>query len=413
LGLKPIRGSNPRASAPHHGSDLVAEDGQVAAGLGDKSVDRRFYAPRMTVPDGYVLALSDPRQSTDAEIEQGWRFSEAYRQEFFPEEPGTELATAITATRNLLARWGLWRVRIYDATGELVAGTTVFKDWQNDSNPDVGGLSGNVHAEHRGCGLGTVLLAWQVAFAQALGQTRILMGTDSRLPRSVDLVKVLGAELKQEEHENRLTLADVDSDLLHRWIADASAGDYELVAIDGRIPDDLAQAYVDLVLVMNTAPRDDLQLNDFTYSVAELREQEERQHAVGGLTWNLIARHRGSGDLVGVHTIAFSPDDKEKCYVGITGVVPEHRGHRLGRWLKAAMTLRLMDECPQIGCVVTGNADSNEAMLAINREMGYRPHASGSTWEVGREHLEKLLEHRGVEIPTDLAAAAVSSQAPA
>lgn len=366
----------------------------------------------MTVPDGYVLTLSDPRQSTDEEIEQGWQYSNAFREEFYPEEPQPELSTVITATRNLLERWGMWRVRIFDDTGALVAGASAFKDWQNDSNPDVNGLGGSVHADHRGRGLGTALLAWQVAFFQALGVTRVLVGTDSRLPRSADLVKALGAELKQEEHENRLAFADVDRELMQRWVADASAGDYDLVVVDGRVPDEIAQAYVELVLVMNTAPRDDLELNDFTYSVAELREQEERQFAVGGITWFLLARHRDTGDLVGVHTIAFSPDDQNKCYVGITGVLPDHRGHRLGRWLKAAMTLRLMDECPALDCVVTGNADSNEAMLKINSQMGYRPHASASTWEVSREQLEKLLEQRGVQIPTAPAAAAVASQAP-
>lgn len=367
----------------------------------------------MTAPAGYVIAIEDPRQATDAEIEEGWRFSDELRREFYPEEPAAELSTAIAHVRAMPARFGVWRVRVRDGSGQVVAGCTVAKDWDNDSNPDVGGLSANVRAGHRRRGIGTALLAWQVAFAQALGVTRFLVNTDSRLPDSEAVAVALGAEVKAHDHENRLAIADVDQALLQRWVSDAEGGRYELLFFDGRIPDDLAQPFVDLVLVMNTAPRDALVLNDFTYSVTELREQEEQTEKTGGRSWTLVARHVDSGDLVGVHTLYFPADHKDRTYVGITGVVPAHRGHRLGKWLKADMTLRVMRECPQVQRIITGNADSNGPMLAINQEMGYRPHAAAATYEVSREQLERLLEQRGVAIPTAEAAEAVAAQAPA
>ena len=376
----------------------------------ENSLDRGHIVRGMTVPSGYFVTICDPRGLTDEQIAESWRLQDAIRAEFYPEEPAGELNAVIAATRAMPARWGVWRLRVHDEAGQLVAGSSVFKDWQNDTNPDVGSLYANVLAGHRGRGLGTALLAWQVAFHQALGAARALVGTDSRLPHSETLVRRLGAECKTVEHENRLALADIDRHLLERWTADPASRGYELVFIDGRVPEELAQAYVDVVLVMNTAPRDDLELNDFTYSVEELREQEDQQRAAGGRTWLLLARHVASGELVGVHSLAFTPHDVKKAFVGITGVLPAHRGHRLGRRLKAELTLRLLTEQPQIECVVTGNADSNEAMLTINREMGYRPHASGATWEVQRSHLEGLLAHRGVEIPSEQAAQAVAAQ---
>jgi hypothetical protein len=57
-----------------------------------------------------------------------------------------------------------------------------------------------------------------------------------------------------------------------------------------------------------------------------------------------------------------------------TGVVGVHRGHRLGRWLKAE-TLRLaLAREPRIAVVETYNAEENPYMLAINVDMGFRPH---------------------------------------
>lgn len=367
----------------------------------------------MTAPEGYSITVSDPRLSSDEEIAEGWELNDELREEFFPEEPRSELSTVIASMRSVPARFGMWRVRVRDADGRLVGGIRVSKDWDNDTNPEVGGVEAHVRAGHRGRGIGTALLAWQVAFSQALGVTRLLMHTDSRLPGSAELAAALGGERKTQEHENRLAIADVDPDLLRRWIDDAQGGDYELLFIEGPVPDALAQPYVDLVLVMNTAPRDDLQVNDFTFSVTELREQEAQEAAVGGRSWIAITRHRTTGELVGVHTLYFPKDHRDRAYVGITGVVPEHRGHRLGRWLKADLTARVLEQCPQVRMIITGNADSNGPMLAINRDLGYRPHAAAATWEVSREQLEKVLQQRGVEVPTAEAAAAVASQAPA
>ena len=69
-------------------------------------------------------------------------------------------------------------------------------------------------------------------------------------------------------------------------------------------------------------------------------------------------------------------------WVGSTGVRPEHRGHALGKWMKAAMTLRVLAEKPGVDDIRTGNADSNDAMLAINAAMGYRPLLGVTTWEL-------------------------------
>lgn len=69
-------------------------------------------------------------------------------------------------------------------------------------------------------------------------------------------------------------------------------------------------------------------------------------------------------------------------WVGSTGVRPEHRGHALGKWLKAAMTLRVLEERPHVTDIRTSNADSNEAMVGINCAMGYRPLLGTATWEL-------------------------------
>jgi hypothetical protein len=53
-------------------------------------------------------------------------------------------------------------------------------------------------------------------------------------------------------------------------------------------------------------------------------------------------------------------------------VVRDHRGHRLGLLLKAGMLLWLAETEPQLESVDTWNAESNDHMIAVNEQLGYR-----------------------------------------
>ena len=62
----------------------------------------------------------------------------------------------------------------------------------------------------------------------------------------------------------------------------------------------------------------------------------------------------------------------------------EHRNLGLGRWLKAANALRLLDERPEVTTIETWNAGVNAAMLAINHAMGFQPVAEWQEWTLQR-----------------------------
>ena len=56
-----------------------------------------------------------------------------------------------------------------------------------------------------------------------------------------------------------------------------------------------------------------------------------------------------------------------------TAVLPAHRGHRLGVWMKAANLSRLTADHPRISRVTTSNAADNEHMLRVNQQVGFKP----------------------------------------
>ncbi|MEY2469361.1 MAG: hypothetical protein QOF21_2059, partial [Actinomycetota bacterium] len=176
--------------------------------------------------------------------------------------------------------------------------------------------------------------------------------------------------------------------------------DYDIFGWDGNVPEEHMENFLDAILVMNTAPRDDLEMNDFTVTADEIREQEKVMNAIGFESWQLVACRVSDGAWAGIHDVTWNPSDPDVVWVGATGVRPEHRGHALGKWLKAVMTLRVMDERPNVTEIRTGNADSNDAMLGINKEMGYKPFISQDVWELSTDDAEVWLKSRGVELPS-------------
>jgi len=349
----------------------------------------------------YSFEFRDPATFSDDEIAEGVVFNNILQAEVVPDDPPTPVDVAIAAARAVPERYRRYSVRARGEGRAIVGSTGCGFDPEHNDNPDV--VWGAVHVlpDHRRRGLGTQLLSHLIAIARHEGRDRIIGSTNERTPEGAAFASAIGAESKQAQHLNHLPLADVDRPMLERWAAEGPgrAPDYELIMWDNVAPEEHLDAWVDLVLVMNTAPRDDLQVNDFTITAEQIREGEKRMAAVGAEEWVVVARRKSDGAFAGFHNVAWMPSDPNVVWVDSTGVKPEHRGHALGKWLKAAITLRVLDERPQVTEIRTGNADSNDAMLGINKEMGYRPFIASTTWEVSVEKATAWLAERGVEIP--------------
>ncbi len=97
------------------------------------------------------------------------------------------------------------------------------------------------------------------------------------------------------------------------------------------------------------------------------------------------------GRISGVTVMGFFPDQETMIHQYITGVRLRYRGRGLGKWLKAAMLLRVRKCLPQVQVVVTNNATSNEAMLSINRRLGFKPYKDGFDAQIRLADLEDYL----------------------
>lgn len=242
-------------------------------------------------------------------------------------------------------------------------------------------------------GLGSLLLGESVAVAEHRG-LRLMMGRSrANVPSGEAFCRRFGAEQAMVGRENRLDLRAVDRDLVARWVADgpARAPGYRLEFVAGRTPPELMDRVAEVFNVMNTAPRENMDISDVAVTPELVRSTEDARLAVGDRLWAYYAVEQSTGRFVGLTNITIRPGTPDRVHVGDTGVHAAHRGHALGKWLKAAITKRILAELPEVRWVITWNAGSNDAMLGINDQLGFRTAAVSTTWQIATDRLRSGL----------------------
>ena len=259
-----------------------------------------------------------------------------------------------------------------------------------------------VSAAERSRGLGTQLADLLATAAREIGATTLQAGSYStnldsgpRLespagPGSIPADDVTtrflqrqGFTLGQVELMSALPLP-VPPDLLNQLDGDARpADDYELITWAGPTPEELVDGYATLRTVVTTAvPSGELTEEEEVWDADRVRDRDRRNAESGMITTTTVARHRPSGELVAFTTLSRPVvGDGRAVMQGYTMVLPDHRGHNLGIRIKIANLRQLSTVDHGAARLITGNAGENEAMLRINRALGFRPFVVAGWWE--------------------------------
>jgi mycothiol synthase len=342
--------------------------------------------------DDLTIVPIDYRTISEEQIAALNAFENAMAADSNPEDPPTPLEiTRANATNHpdVLVIREFWARETDGAIAGM--GWAWWKDVDENRHLAKGRI--DVRPDRRGRGLARTLLRKVVDEVAADGRTLMIGWTTDRVPAGEAFARRVGAKPGSAIHTNRLLIADVDRAMCRRWADEGPvrAPDYDLLMLDGPYPDDLVEEICGVYDIMNTAPRDDLDEEDVRHTVDEMRQIEQQGEAAGTLRWSLFARHVPTQKLVGLTVVYWNPAQPDTVYQGDTGVHPDHRGHALGKWLKAAMLERIFRELPDAIDIRTGNADSNDAMLGINHALGFEPYIAQMVWQVPVERLKDYL----------------------
>jgi GNAT superfamily N-acetyltransferase len=164
--------------------------------------------------------------------------------------------------------------------------------------------------------------------------------------------------------------------------ARAASGDYRYVSWTAPTPDEWIDDYAWLKSRMSTdAPFGEQEVDAEAWDAERVRRMERIFADAGRTKLVGAAQHISSGRLVAyTELVSFrvpgKPIDQDD-----TLVLREHRGHRLGALVKCETLLRARELFPEGERIMTGNAEENRPMLAVNEAMGFTPTRYAADWQ--------------------------------
>ncbi|MGD2043902.1 MAG: GNAT family N-acetyltransferase [Acidimicrobiia bacterium] len=256
-------------------------------------------------------------------------------------------------------------------SGQLV-GLTEGRYPDDDTSPELLLCMLRVLPRHRGKGAGRAMLEHLVELADSLGRSRLLGYYFDTVPAGKAFADAVGAVPDIHFHESVLRLSELDRELIEAWarVGPDLASDYSVRVFDGEIPttwhDDIARLFV--VLERDSPSADELEPREWSASLVKDTLDHILQR---GDMISSLAIHNQTDTAVGISQLARRRSDPTTWQVTFTMVDPDHRGQSLGKCLKGSVNVAALEQWKGGVYQETGNAFTNEAMLAINRAMGF------------------------------------------
>jgi mycothiol synthase len=345
----------------------------------------------MSIPAVQILPFDEKAASQDeyAALNQ---HTNRMRLERLPDDPPIPLEETIQNLQNIppfvfLKIWNAW-----NPDRSAILAMSVVQFMRTEENKHLAQFDITVLPEYRRQGLGRQLLSLIAETVQQEDRRLLLTDTIDRAPGGEAFMKRIGAQKGLEAHTNQLRITELEHDRVTEWLrrGQQNLAEFELGFWDGAYPEDKLQEVAELYELTNQQPMGDLEIEDMHMTPEQLRQVEKNIFARGSQRWTFYIVERATGKFAGYTEAIWNPNRPEVLGQGMTGIFPQYRNKGLGRWLKAAMLAKVLQEHPQVKYIRTGNADSNAAMLKINNELGFKPYMADTLWQV---ELQQVLDY--------------------
>ena len=250
-------------------------------------------------------------------------------------------------------------------------GSAFLRLFSREGQEHLAELDLTVHPAERRHGVGSMLLDAAVGAAHDDGRRSVVAEADGGSPGEAFLA-ARGFRAVLALTYARLALREVDPESLSGIVAEPHPG-YELTSWAGTVPDELAESFTRSRRAMDDMPMDDTDYGTVTWDAERVRAVAAAVDRRGDLLHTVAAIEQHTGDVVAFTELVVSGDGTGDGQHYGTGVLPEHRGHGLGRWMKARSILEARERHPRLERLLVDTADSNVHMRAINDALGYHP----------------------------------------
>ncbi|MFF3885857.1 GNAT family N-acetyltransferase [Streptomyces sp. NPDC001914] len=229
----------------------------------------------------------------------------------------------------------------------------------------------SVHPAERRAGVGGALLTAALTAARGDGRRPLVARVTAGSPGEPFLAahgfrRVLALTFA------RLALPELDLEAVTA-IAERPHPGYALTSWEGVVPAELAHTFAASRRAMDDMPMEDSDHGIDVWDVERVVAVAEAVLERGDALHTVAVVDRSDGSVAGFTELVVPGDGRGDAQHYGTGVLPEHRGHGLGLWMKAESVRRARLRYPELAGLLTDTADSNAHMIGINDALGYRP----------------------------------------
>lgn len=265
------------------------------------------------------------------------------------------------------SRLMLWLVR---GSGDDAVATATLRLFTDPGRSHLAEVDMTVHPAYRRMGTGSRLLSTVTEAAAAAGCRNLVTEVVSGTPDE-GFLSTRGFHPVLRLTWLRLALDEIP-DAVRKLPGEPHPG-YRLTAWEGVVPDGLAESFAAARQGMDDMPTGELDLGEVRWDVERVREAAETVARRGERLLTVAALSDADDSVAGYTELVLPEDDAGRAQQYDTAVLPAHRGHGLGMWVKAEMLRRVLAGHPRLTEVQTDNADDNRHMLAVNTALGFRP----------------------------------------
>lgn len=263
----------------------------------------------------------------------------------------------------------------------IPTGTAFLRLFNSPGQEHLAELTLQVHPAERRRHVGSQLLNVAVAAARDNARRCITAQAEAGAPGD-QFLGARGFRKVLTLRFSRLPLADVDTTALAEIIEHSHPG-YRLAAWQGAVPDDLAHTFAVSRRAMDDMPMEDTDYGTVTWDVDRVRAAAKAVERRGDHLHTVAAIDTSNGSIAGFTELVIPGNGTGDAQHYGTGVLPDHRGHGLGRWMKAESIQHAQGHYPDLGGLLTDTADSNTHMRQINDSLGYTPTHTTHQYQLG------------------------------
>lgn len=310
--------------------------------------------------------------------------------EFYPEEP----LFTVQDTKTVLSNFpDIWVRHFLVATIGDEKEFVGFTDLSFRKNEDKAAfIHVRVAKKVRRKGIAKILLRKTLEFAKKNERDFFTFSTMSSVVDGVEFARHLNMNLGLSTSYSMLNFKEIDIDLMKKWRSTLDENEFEIGFWHYPYPEDEIEEYVKMENNFHrSVPLDDLDYEPKTVSAEELRQkmiafkEKSLEKPVVWVKDRKTKEFAGYTDVIVVLKRPFKIDQIS------TIVLNKYRRNGIGRAIKAEMILKLTELHPKAEYIMTANAKSNNSMLNINREMGFKHHVTMDYWQISLENLKKYL----------------------